>query len=587
MIDFAARGDALEAAERRAEALEPAADRPPSDAPSASASDAAARRCRRCRARAGASSTSASACGVTSRKREPTRARAARCRARRRRAAAAHARTRGSGSRRDAPRTRRRTRRARRSAGSTSSPRHAGGAGACVPWVVEPEAESAARARRPDRRRRDRRRSPRASCSQAGRRRPRATARRRARARRSGRAGRGRGCRGETTRGRVRASRLRERSLVDLEQAEVGASRRHERRRDAGEQVGAGAVPGEPVLGAENLGGHRHRRRLPVRRRDERDPWGRRAASASTAPGSTFQSSFPGSVVPPPRPAARERRAERARGRDVSTASAAARTRRRGVGGAGGRGRVCSGLLADCAERSMLLAEMAPPALTQACPAAHRRGRARCVSGRPSQALHATRRSSRSSAQAAAALGRSPTMREFAQDPEARVHPQTVIEHFGTWNAAKRAAGLFPRRFLTRDELLEQLREPGGGARPDADRPRSRRARRGALPSTSLYAHTFGSLANALREAGFEVLQGEERLERAIEQGAALARTLGRLPKMADWARGAPRRRDAAVRVAGLPAARRPARRVDGVPVPRPRAPARGGSGRRSDGRLD
>jgi hypothetical protein len=29
---------------------------------------------------------------------------------------------------------------------------------------------------------------------------------------------------------------------------------------------------------------------------------------------------------------------------------------------------------------------------------------------------------------------------------------------------------------------------------------------------------------------------GEERLERAIEQGTALARELGRLPKFADWA---------------------------------------------------
>ena len=29
---------------------------------------------------------------------------------------------------------------------------------------------------------------------------------------------------------------------------------------------------------------------------------------------------------------------------------------------------------------------------------------------------------------------------------------------------------------------------------------------------------------------------GEERLERAVEQGAALARRLGRLPKFADWA---------------------------------------------------
>ncbi len=126
-------------------------------------------------------------------------------------------------------------------------------------------------------------------------------------------------------------------------------------------------------------------------------------------------------------------------------------------------------------------------------------------------------------------------MREFARDAEARVHPQTVIEHFGTWNAAKRAAGLFPRRFLTRDELLEQLRRLGEelGRTPTA---RDLTERRRSLPSVSLYAHTFGSLASALREAGFEVLQGEERLERAIVQGAELARGLGRLPKMADWA---------------------------------------------------
>jgi hypothetical protein len=126
-------------------------------------------------------------------------------------------------------------------------------------------------------------------------------------------------------------------------------------------------------------------------------------------------------------------------------------------------------------------------------------------------------------------------MREFANDPEAHVHPQTVIEHFGTWNGAKRAAGLFPRRFLTRDELLEQLRGLGEelGRTPSA---RDLAARRRSLPSASLYAHTFGSLPNALREAGFEVLQGEERLERAIAQGAALAKTVGRLPKMADWA---------------------------------------------------
>ena len=134
----------------------------------------------------------------------------------------------------------------------------------------------------------------------------------------------------------------------------------------------------------------------------------------------------------------------------------------------------------------------------------------------------------------AARLGRSPTMREFASDSETRLHPQTVIEHFGTWNAAKRAAGLLPRRFLTRDELLTQLRELGSelGRVPKA----SDVSRRSSLPSVSLYAHTFGSFSNALREAGYDLPRSEERLERAIAQGALLARRLGRLPKMADWA---------------------------------------------------
>ena len=126
-------------------------------------------------------------------------------------------------------------------------------------------------------------------------------------------------------------------------------------------------------------------------------------------------------------------------------------------------------------------------------------------------------------------------MKEFSDDPETTVHPQTVIEHFGTWNAAKRAAGLVPRRFATRDELVRLLKELGEelGRVPTA---KDLDARRGSMPSKSLYWHTFGSLTNALREAGFDVPVGEERLERAIEQGAALARRLGRLPKFADWA---------------------------------------------------
>jgi hypothetical protein len=132
-------------------------------------------------------------------------------------------------------------------------------------------------------------------------------------------------------------------------------------------------------------------------------------------------------------------------------------------------------------------------------------------------------------------LGRSPTMREFAADPETAVHPQTVIEHYGSWNAAKRAAGLVPRRFATREELLGLLTELGDelGRPPTA---RDIDEHKGKLPSKSLYWHTFGSLTNALREAGFDVPVGEERLERAVEQGTELAHALGRLPKFADWA---------------------------------------------------
>ena len=138
-------------------------------------------------------------------------------------------------------------------------------------------------------------------------------------------------------------------------------------------------------------------------------------------------------------------------------------------------------------------------------------------------------------------LGRSPTMREFAADHETTVHPKTVIEHFGSWNAAKREAGLVPRRFATREELVGLLRELGEdlGRTPTA---KDLDERRGSMPSKSLYWHTFGSLAEALREAGFDVPLGEERLERAVEQGMKLARRLKRLPKFADWA--AARRKD-------------------------------------------
>ena len=175
----------------------------------------------------------------------------------------------------------------------------------------------------------------------------------------------------------------------------------------------------------------------------------------------------------------------------------------------------------------------------------------------------------------AARLGRSPTMREFAGDPEAGVHPQTVIEHFGTWNAAKRAAGLRPRRFISREELVAQLRELGEelGRTPTV---RDIEERRGRMASKSLIWHTFGSLAAALKEAGFDVPVGEERLERAIADGAVLARELGHLPKMAEW-------KDARARDATLLSEWQVYRMVDVSPAPgrrsssSSRAAARGG----------
>src|SRR5437763_16546706 len=93
-------------------------------------------------------------------------------------------------------------------------------------------------------------------------------------------------------------------------------------------------------------------------------------------------------------------------------------------------------------------------------------------------------------------LGRSPTMREFEADPETTVHPQTVIEHFNSWNRAKRMAGLVPRRVATRDELLKLLRNLGEelGRVPTA---KAIEARKGPMPSKSLEWHPFRSFNNA------------------------------------------------------------------------------------------
>jgi HNH endonuclease len=133
-------------------------------------------------------------------------------------------------------------------------------------------------------------------------------------------------------------------------------------------------------------------------------------------------------------------------------------------------------------------------------------------------------------------LGRSPTMREFALDSRAKPHPQTIVARFGSWNRAKRLAGLVARRFATREELLAQLRDLGGElGRPPTGADLVRRRR--SMPSKSLYWQTFGSFRAALREAGFDVPAAKERSERAVREGVRLARRLRRLPTFQDWAR--------------------------------------------------
>lgn len=127
-------------------------------------------------------------------------------------------------------------------------------------------------------------------------------------------------------------------------------------------------------------------------------------------------------------------------------------------------------------------------------------------------------------------------MREFVAEERVRVHPQTVVVRFGSWNRATRLAGLVPRRYATREELLGRLRSLGDelGRVPTG---RDLDERRSTMPSKSSYWHVFGSLSSALRAAGFDVPTRAERRERALDQGERLARRLGRLPRFADWER--------------------------------------------------
>lgn len=133
-------------------------------------------------------------------------------------------------------------------------------------------------------------------------------------------------------------------------------------------------------------------------------------------------------------------------------------------------------------------------------------------------------------------LGTSPTMREFSNDPGTTIHPQTIVEHFGSWNAAKRAAGLMPRRMATRGELVGALRELGEklGRVPTA---KDIEHASGDFPSRAVFVKSFGSIPVALKAAGFDAPTKEERLTRSVEHGAQFYMRTGKLPSFRDWER--------------------------------------------------
>ena len=162
--------------------------------------------------------------------------------------------------------------------------------------------------------------------------------------------------------------RLGKRTLVHLEQAKVGLATRHEGRRKPGEEVRPCAVPGEPVLGTEDLRGHRRRGRLPVRGGDERH-----------AGGEPCRERVDGARIELPEELPGQRRAATAPGRARDCADSPCRDRLERRGGLPSATRVaewgrpvCSGLLADFTERSKLLAGWPARALASE-PRAHRR----------------------------------------------------------------------------------------------------------------------------------------------------------------------------------------------------------------------
>ena len=179
----------------------------------------------------------------------------------------------------------------------------------------------------------------------------------------------------------------------------------------------------------------------------------------------------------------------------------------------------------------------------------------------------------------AKALGRSPTMREFRRHEEPRSirRPSSSASVAGTGRSAKRGSfrGASRRRrsFCSASGCSVTV---SGACR----RRRTSTSTVGSFLQVTLLAHVRLSDERAAR-GRVRRSRGRERLDRAIDQGVAMSRQLGRLPKFADWsrARRGPRPADG---VADLQDVRRPTRRLGHVPVPRAGAFARERRRRRS-----
>ena len=112
--------------------------------------------------------------------------------------------------------------------------------------------------------------------------------------------------------------------------------------------------------------------------------------------------------------------------------------------------------------------------------------------------------------------GKSPKQREIEEDPSMPSF-MTYISHFGSFNAAKKAAGLkvykqgnqqYEREYLL-EKLRERAKELGRPVRAkDIDNDKS-------IPSMSTYRKVFGSLEEAQREAGVEVYKYKSRFDNA------------------------------------------------------------------------